>query len=189
MSIEDKQTIVSRLYTDETYLNRFLASKECFFAEEQICDVETRSFLDALKPEQLRFFANNLRAKHYHETLRLIPLTHYVLEKDIKDRFREFSLNPGKYGIHRTHEEALAFLTFLQQSASQSTLLQSVLRFESAMIQHFLHPVAYKPVLFRYNVFDMLVALRLGNTPSVRKGFTLLIFRKDKPPKVFGLKA
>lgn len=189
MSIKDKQIIVSRLYTDESYLNRFLASKERFFAEEQICDVETRSFLGALKPEQLRFFANNLRAKHYHETLRLIPLTHYVLEKDIKDRFREFSLNPRKYGIHRTHEEALAFLIFLQQSASHNTLLQSVLRFESATIQHFLHPATCKPVLFRYNVLDMSVALHLGNKPSVKKGLTLLIFRKDKPPKVFGIKA
>lgn len=185
MTPSESQQLLSRLYTDRAYREEFLAGKEAFYKNQQITDPETLLFLNALKPEQIAFFSKGLYTKRYHEVLRLIPGTAWLLNERIGPLFRRFSEVPQKYGIHKHHEEALAFLQFIRIDQKHSTWMKAIFKFEETLIANFVSPKKWKFVCFSINPVLFLKQLQLGESPHVKKTFTLIVFKQGKIYKIF----
>lgn len=185
MKLSEAQQILSRLYTDQAYRKAFLAGKEAFCQAQQINDPETIAFLNALKPEQLEFFAKGLYAKKYHEAMHQIPGTAYLLKSRISDLFRDFSKEPRTYGIHKHSEEALAFIGFIKKEQGISPEVKSMMAFEEILIRNFLQPKTWRICRLNYNIPAFLRSLQAGEKPVLQKKRFLIIFRKGKVFKMF----
>lgn len=185
MTPSESQQLLSRLYTDRAYREEFLAGKEAFYKNQEISDTETLLFLDALKPEQIAFFAKGLYAKRYHEVVHLMPGTVWLLKESIGPLFRKFSEVPQKYGIHKHHEEALAFLQFIRKEQEYSTAMKAISRFEEILIANFVSPKKWKLVYFPVNPLAFLRQLQLGEPPLIKKMVTLIVFKHGKIYKIF----
>ncbi len=184
MKPSEAQYILSRLYTDQAYRKAFLAGKEAFYQTHRISDPRTITFLNALKPEQLEFFAKGLYAKKYHEVMHQIPGTAYLLKNKIGELFRDFSQTPRTYGIHKHHEEALAFLDVIRQDPTISAEAKTILEFEAVLIRNFLHPKAWRMCLLSYDAPAFLRSLQAGEQPVLQKKRLLVIFKKGRVFKV-----
>jgi hypothetical protein len=180
MNASESQHILSRLYTDQVYRQAFLAGKDAFYKTYGISDPESIAFLNALKPEQLEFFAKGLYAKKYHEVMHQIPGTVFLLKDKLGALFREFSQTPVTYGVHRHHEEALAFLKFIEKDSSHSPLVKTILKFEKALITNFISPKNWKILIVKFNPVLFLKELQLQGHPVIKKKLTLIIFRNGK---------
>lgn len=180
MKTSEAQHILSRLYTDQVYRKAFLAGKESFYQVHQISDPETIAFLNALKPEQLEFFAKGLYAKKYHEVMHQIPGTAYLLKNRIGELFRDFSQKPRTYGIHKHHEEAQAFIGFIRHEKMISTEVKTMLEFEDVLIRNFLHPKAWRICLLSHDAPAFLRSLQAGEKPILQKKRLLVIFKKGR---------
>ncbi len=180
MKPSETQHILSRLYTDQAYRKAFLAGKEAFYQAHQISDPETITFLNALKAEQLEFFAKGLYAKKYHEVMHQLPGTAYLLKSRIGELFRDFSQTPRSYGVHRHHEEALAFMSVIRQDSTISAEAKTILEFEAVLIRNFLHPKTWRMCLLSYDAPAFLRSLQAGEQPILQKKRLLVIFKKGR---------
>lgn len=178
MTPEQSQHILSRLYTDDDYRRGFLAGKDDFYKAQQITDPEIIAFLNALKAEQLEFFAKGLYAKRYHEVRKIIPATVYFLKEETGSLFKEFSKSPVSYGVHKHHEETLAFLAFVREARKDDGLLQEIIKFEALGVLNFIRPITWRLRVFSYNVTDIAASIRAEEKPEVKKQFTALLFKK-----------
>jgi hypothetical protein len=180
----ESQPILSRLYTDQAYRQAFLAGKEAFYKTYEISDPESIAFLNALKPEQLEFFAKGLYAKKYHEVIHQIPGTVFLLKDKIGGLFREFSQTPQTYGIHKHHEEAVAFLQFIRKDQSLSPFIQTILKFEETLISNFTTPKKWKFLFLKFNPVTFLKELSSGQASVIKKR-TVIVFKNGKICKVY----
>ncbi len=180
MKPSEAQHILSRLYTDQAYRNAFLAGKDAFYRLHQISDAGTITFLNALKPEQLAFFAKGLHAKKYHEVIHQIPCTAFLLKDRVGKLFSAFSQTPRAYGIHKHHEEALAFIGFIRQEETMSAELRATLKFEEVLIRNFLYPKAWRICLLNYDAPAFLRSLQSGENPVLQQKCLLVIFKKGR---------
>lgn len=186
MNASESQHILSRLYTDQVYRQAFLAGKDGFYKTYGISDPESIAFLNAVKPEQLEFFAKGLYAKKYHEVMHQIPGTVFLLKDKIGKLFREFSQTPGIYGVHRHHEEALAFLQFIGKDQSLSPFIQTILKFEETLISNFISPKRWRVLFLKFNPVSFLKALPSGQAAVIKKR-TWIVFKNGKIYKVYGV--
>lgn len=180
MNASESQHILSRLYTDQAYRKAFLAGKDAFYETYQITDPGTIAFLNALKAEQLEFFAKGLYAKKYHETIHQIPGTAFLLKDRIGKLFSTFSQTPRTYGIHKHHEEALAFIDFIRNEKTISPEARAILKFEEAVLRNFAQPKAWRMCLLSYDVPSFLRSLQAGGKPVLQKKRLLIVFRKGR---------
>ncbi len=184
MKASESQQILSRLYTDQAYRQAFLAGKEVFYKTYEIKDPESIAFLNALKPEQLEFFAKGLYAKKYHEVIHQIPGTVFLLKERIGAMFREFSQSPQTYSVHKHHEEALAFLQFIEKNQSLSPFIQTILKFEGTLISNFIAPKKWKFLFLKFNPVIFLKELPSDQAPVIKKR-TIIVFKNGKIYKVY----
>lgn len=184
MNASESQQILSRLYTDQAYRQAFLAGKDAFYQSYEINDPESIAFLNALKPEQLEFFAKGLYAKKYHEVMHQIPGTVFLLKDKIGGLFREFSQIPRTYGVHKHHEEAVAFLQFIGREQSLSPFIQTILKFEETLISNFITPKTWKFLFLKFNPITFLKDLPSGQAPVIKKR-TIIVFKNGKIYKVY----
>lgn len=180
MNASELQHILSRLYTDAAYRSDFLNGKEAFYKLYAIQSPETIAFLDALKPKQLEFFSKGLHSKKYHEVLRIIPGTSFLLKKEIGALFKEFTKIPQNYGVHKHHEETLAFIQYIRNNRNPDVELRDVLKFEEVLILNFINPKKWRISVFKYDVLEFLRALQAGQNPAIRKKRSLAIFKSGK---------
>lgn len=185
MTAEQSQQILSRLYTDRDYRRSFLAGKDDFYKVQKIADPEIIAFLNALKVEQLEFFAKGLYAKKYHEVIHQIPGTLCLLKDRLGKLFRDFSETPRTFGVHKHHEEALAFIGFVKKEKEISAEERCILEFEESLIRNFLYPKAWHICLLRYDAPRFLRSLQAGEDPVLQKKRRLILFRKGRVFKVF----
>jgi hypothetical protein len=188
MNAAESQQILSRLYTDAEYRNAFLLDKDGFYVAYQIKDPETVAFLNAIKPGQLEFFTKGLYSKKYHEVLRIISGTACLLKPKIGALFNEFSKTPATYGLHKHHEETLAFITFIRKNGSLTAALKDMLKFEEIRILNFLRPQPWSVSAFSYDLPEFLGALHDGQDPVMKKKKEFIIFKNGRIIKriVFG---
>ena len=184
MNPQMSQQILSRLYTDEVYRNQFLRGKEKFYDTHQITDPDAIAFLDAIKPRQLEFFTKGLYAKRYHEVLHLMPGTAHLMKDSIGKLFRQFSQTPVHYGVHRHHEETLAFMDFIKSRKCASPEAEAVLKFERTVIRNFLKPKAWRLCRLDYNVPGFLTGLHTGNIAPIQNKRQVVLFKNGKLVKV-----
>lgn len=185
MKPSEAQQILSKLYTDQVYRKAFMAGKEAFYQEQQISDPETIAYLNALKPEQLEFFAKGLYAKKYHEVMRQMPGTAHLLKNRMGELFRDFSKEPRSYGVHKHHEEALAFMDFIRREEPVSAGIRAVLKFEEVLVRNFINPTTWRICYLSYDAPAFLRSLHAGEKPMLQKKCLLIVFRKGKIVRMF----
>ena len=66
MSLAEVQGLLARLYTDESLRERFLSEPFLVGNENGLSQSESKQLAQIL-PEQLRFFADSLTHKRFHE--------------------------------------------------------------------------------------------------------------------------
>jgi len=184
MKASEAQHILSRLYTDQAYRKAFLAGKDAFYEMQQITDPEIRAFLNALKTEQLEFFAKGLYAKKYHEAMHQIPGTAFLLKDRIGKLFSAFSQAPRTYGTHKHHEEALAFIAFIRNEKTISPEARAILKFEEVLLLNFIQPKAWRICLLHYDAPSFLRSLQGREQAILHKKRLLVVFRKGRLFKI-----
>ncbi len=113
MSLENRQNLLAKLYTDAEFRRAFLSEPLRIGAENDLSRAEIEE-IAAVMPEELEFFAESLFWKRLREVEKFLPLTRRALGDDFTGVFREFSQNFNPQTVKKHLEDALEFCRFLQ---------------------------------------------------------------------------
>ncbi|HZS06116.1 MAG TPA: hypothetical protein VFD58_14850 [Blastocatellia bacterium] len=110
MSAREIQSLLSRLYTDETLLAWFLADREGFCRDYAGGGGD---FIAQINERQLQYFADQLRWKRLREARKLIPLTRAALGHGFDREFQRYASTCVSGGERKHLADAMAFCEFL----------------------------------------------------------------------------
>jgi hypothetical protein len=130
MSLQNRQNLLAKLYTDAEFRRAFLSEPEKIGAENDLSQAEIEEIATVM-PEELEFFAESLFWKRLREAEKFLPVTRRALEADFTRLFREFSQGYNPQTIKKHLEDALEFCRFLQfENISEEA--KNAARFERA---------------------------------------------------------
>lgn len=113
MSLQNRQNILAKLYTDADFRRAFLSEPAKIGAQNNLEDAEIAE-IAAVMPEELEFFAESLFWKRLREVEKFLPLTRRALGEAFTGSFREFSQKFNPQSVKKHLEDALEFCRFLQ---------------------------------------------------------------------------
>ena len=187
MPLSEFQYYLNRLYTEEKFRRRFFGNKDSFYKSESFKYTETIEHLEALKQEQIEFFAAGLLAKRKHALKDLIPCTIFFLNSEHNIHFQEFSREFLPSGIHKHHQDALEYCYFIQNKLKPKKQFRSILNFEIECLNNFLNPRAFKFRLFRIHPLRLKHALKKDFVNSTGFSPTLILWKNGAIHKVISL--
>ena len=119
MGLAEQQRLLARLYTDARIRGEFQADPRRVGGEFGLSPAESDSLAER-SGEQIRRFAQMLRAKRFGEIQDLLPATLAALGDETSRRlFQEFALGFAPRGIHKHREDAIAFAGHLATLANR----------------------------------------------------------------------
>ena len=135
MSLQNRQNLLARLYTDAEFRRAFLSEPAKIGAENNLSHAEIEEIASVM-PEELEFFAESLFWKRLREVEKFLPLTRRALDAEFTALFREFSQTYNPQSVKKHLEDALEFCRFLQtQKISEPA--KNAARFERAKHEFF----------------------------------------------------
>ena len=150
MSLRKQQDFLARLFTDESLRQNFLEDSAKIGAENGLSAAEIAD-LQAVLPQEIRFFAESLFWKRLREVEKFLPLTKNTFEKDFTELFRTFSQNYNPHSIKKHLEDALEFCKFLQ-SQNISDFSKNVAKFEKTKLDFFANDKNFAFCKLNYNI-------------------------------------
>ncbi len=174
---------------DESFRKSFFADRALFYRVNKITTAETIQFLDALKQEQVDFFAHGLLSKRFHAISKLLPATAYVLGEEFHKLFHVFARQFTPGGTHIHHADALAFCLFLQkeipQTHVQTTFRFAILKFEKDQLKKFMSSKRWSISRYAYNPLEFQRVLLAGQKPEFpARAATVILWKKNAIWKV-----
>jgi hypothetical protein len=191
MSTDNIQGILSRLYTDTLFRNLFLQDKALFYEQNNISSATTMAYLDAIPVKQLLFFSAGLSSKRWHEVKNLLPLSSLLLKKEAITFFTHYSETYLPKGIHKHHDDAIQFITYLQQQVLSIDIplnffIKSVLAYEYSRIQNFMNPKKIRIAFYQYDHVAHYTRLLKEDTIVLpKKKITVVLWKRNSLLKVF----
>jgi len=113
MSLQNRQNLLAKLYTDAEFRRAFLSEPAKIGAQNNLSSDEIEE-IAAVMPEELEFFAESLFWKRLREVEKFLPLTLRALGDDFSSLFREFSQEYNPQSVKKHLEDALEFCRFLE---------------------------------------------------------------------------
>lgn len=183
------QQILNRLYTDTNYRENFLLGKEQFYAMYGITSAETIHFLNALPAEQLLFFSKSLDLKRFHTVKQLLPLTIKITGNRTKELFNTYSQQYMPVGIHKHHDDALHFLSFIEEDSKEelqkNLFMSEAVKYERILLENFLTKKKFRITFHKYH-FGLLYRTFLDKQYVPERKNSLIVWRNSKIRKIFG---
>ena len=113
MGLARIQRVMTKLYTDASFRDRFFADPQAVGRALELSSDEEQQLAQLAAP-QVNFFANSLRRKRLNEVCKLLPLTHRVLGEGFVKLFWRYAVTYVPKGIKKHQEDAFAFCAFVR---------------------------------------------------------------------------
>ncbi len=139
MNYDKIQWVLNKLYTNKTYLSNFLDGPEKFLLQEEQLGAAEQAFLLSMNREEIKINAAALAAKRWHAVKGLLPFSTFLLKKEAREKFQEFTDTYLPEGIHKHQLDAICFAKFMQDK-SVSRLIKEVIQVEAMQVQNFITP-------------------------------------------------
>lgn len=135
MSLQNRQNLLAKLYTDTALRRAFLSEPEKIGAQNDLSLAEIGE-IAAVMPEELNFFAESLFWKRLREVEKFLPLTRRALGDEFAESFREFSQIFNPRSVKKHLEDALEFCRFLRKQ-NISDFAKNAAKFEQSKLEFF----------------------------------------------------
>ncbi|CAN5756441.1 hypothetical protein BH20ACI4_BH20ACI4_23540 [soil metagenome] len=151
MSLQEKQNLLARLYTDENFRKSFLSEPQKTGRENNLSEREIAEIAEII-PEQLNFFADSLFWKRLCETEKFLPETKKELNENFANLFRHFSRNYNPQSVKKHLEDAYNFCEFLLKNTELSEQSKSIVKFEKSKLGFFGYGKRFVFCILDYNL-------------------------------------
>lgn len=183
----EPQGILSRLYTDVAFREDFITDKKLFYKKYTITSPEVIKFIEDIPVSQIVFFAQSLITKRMHEVKNLLPGTSLLMGKMINEFFVRYSESYVPNGIHKHHDDAKHFVTYLLKQKKISDqkesdyYLRTILSYELQRIKNFISPKRFLISFYRHDlmrVYPLLLKTKNLNVPAKKK--TIILWKSSR---------
>lgn len=146
------QNILNELYTVKGNRELFKSNRIAFLEAHRGINKKTIEFINELKSDQIEFFANGLLAKRRHAVIDLMPVTYNHLKENFNNLFNNFSENFLPLGIHKHHEDGIAFCDYLLKNElyRNNHKLRDAIRWDRYKMLNFIEPGSFRVLYFKH---------------------------------------
>lgn len=171
MSLQEQQTFLARLFTDEGLRRSFLQNPVSVGGDNGLEESDIAELQNIL-PEQLSFFADSLFYKRVQEVEKFLPLTVKVLSVDFIKLFREFSQTFTPRTVKKHLEDAIAFVGFLAEQDLENGWIKDLAGFEQAQITFNGYGKKFVFRRFKFNIREILEQVSRQNAGKAQRDFS-----------------
>lgn len=178
MSLEAKQAMLARLYTDSSLRARLRANPRNL-GEEVELDMD--SWLRELSHEEIAYFARSLVRKRFNAVRELLPLSFAAFGARFGEMFRHHAEAYAPTGIHKHWDDAIRFAGFLETGLSPADdWLRAILRYESMNLAMLHSSSRVRVGWFAYPVHRLTDSLATKPWTLPKRWTVIVLFRRRR---------
>lgn len=134
MGLLEQQNFLAKLYTDESFRQKFITEPKNFGKKYNLNQLEIADILVIL-PDEINAFADSLFYKRLREVGKFLPLTKRELQKDFETMFRGFAKTFSPNSVKKHLEDAIKFAEFLQIQNIKPFWIKDLIKLEKAKLE------------------------------------------------------